>query len=229
MIEIIPNWHPVFVHFTIALFSISTLFYILSHLTSNTDLELQWQTVAKWNLWIGAVITVITVAAGWQAYYTVDHDTPSHVVMTDHRNWAMGTFIFFSLLAVWSVFIHRSDKVKNWVFVGFMIIASGVLLSTAWRGGEVVFRYGLGVMSLPKSTGEGHDHEHADGAGHGSSKEGMAVDEKKDAHDNSDGHHDKPGDKIEGNAEGNVEGDVDKKVEEKPEGQHDNSDGHHDN
>lgn len=28
MIEIIPNWHPIFVHFTIALLTISTLLYV---------------------------------------------------------------------------------------------------------------------------------------------------------------------------------------------------------
>jgi len=185
MIEIIPNWHPVFVHFTIALFSISTLFYLVSHITSNTELQSQWLVVAKWNLWIGAMITLVTVAAGWQAYYTVDHDGPSHVVMTDHRNWAMGTFIFFSLLAVWSVSLHRLNQVRNWLFVGLMIIASGVLLSTAWRGGEVVFRYGIGVMSLPKPGGEGHDHEHAEG-GHGTTENKSAETIQEPSHDDGD-------------------------------------------
>jgi hypothetical protein len=28
------------------------------------------------------------------------------------------------------------------------------------RGGELVYRYGLGVMPLPQSEGEDHDHEH---------------------------------------------------------------------
>ena len=166
MFEIIPNWHPVFVHFTVALFSISTLFYLLSHLVANTELKSQWQMVARWNLWMGALITVLTVAAGWQAYNTVDHDTVSHAAMTDHRNWAMGSFIFFSLLALWSVTLHRAGKAGSWVFIGLLIIATGILTSTAWRGGEVVFRYGLGVMYLTKVEGEGHNHVHADGSAH---------------------------------------------------------------
>lgn len=33
--EIIPNWHPIFVHFTIALFSISTLLIIASLFIKN--------------------------------------------------------------------------------------------------------------------------------------------------------------------------------------------------
>lgn len=208
MIEIIPNWHPIFVHFTVALFSISTLLYVLSHVTSNEQLQSQWYTVARWNLWIGAAITVITVAAGWQAYNSVNHDAASHAAMTIHRNWAMGTASFFILLAIWSGVLHRAGKVRNWLFVGLMVVACGTLLSTAWLGGEAVYRFGLGVMSLPKSEGEGHDHAHADGEGHGTTSGKTAEKMKNDAHDNADGHHDKE--------------------EEKSEERHDNSDGHHD-
>jgi len=196
MIEIIPNFHPIFVHFTVALFSISTLFYVLSHLTSNEQLQSQWLIVARWNLWIGGAITLITVAAGWQAFNTVDHDTPSHAAMTLHRNWAMGTAAFYLLLVVWSVMLHRAAVVRNWLFVGLLAIASSALGSTAWLGGEVVYRFGLGVMSLPKVDGKGHEHEHADGAGHGEKKEKM-IEMKMDAHDNSDGHHEKTEKKAE--------------------------------
>lgn len=195
MIEIIPNWHPIFVHFTVALFSIATLFYVLSQVVSDKKLQTQWYTVAKWNLWVGALISVLTVIAGWQAYNTVDHDTPSHLAMTDHRNWAMVTFIFFLLLAGWSYVLDKSGRNKNWLFVGLMVIASGVLASTAWRGGEVVYRYGLGVMSLPQVEGEGHAHEHADGQGHGDTvpRDATADKSKTDeqhASPGMQGHHD---------------------------------------
>lgn len=184
MIEIIPNWHPIFVHFTVALFSISTLFYLLAHVSKNSELQSQWLIVARWTLWAGALITLITVAAGWQAFNTVEHDAPSHAAMTDHRNWAMGAFAFIIIIAVWSVVLHRARVTKNWLFVCLMLIASGVLASTAWRGGEVVFRYGLGVMSLPKVEGEGHAHEHAEGSGHdGVMQESSHLDNAEDKHE----------------------------------------------
>ena len=98
-IEIIPNWHPIFVHFTIALLSISALFY-LAGLITKKDV---FYTVGKWNLWVGALITVGTVIAGLQAAGTVDHDAQSHAAMMNHRNWALGTASVFAVLAAWSV------------------------------------------------------------------------------------------------------------------------------
>jgi len=74
-----------------------------------------------------------------------------------------------------------------------------LLTSTAWLGGEAVYRYGLGVISLPKT--DSHDHDHATG-GHGDADVESSHEQEGGFHDNSDGHHDKP--------------------------VHDNSDGHHD-
>jgi uncharacterized membrane protein len=48
MIEIIPNWHPLLVHFTVGLLSTSVLFYlasaVLSHTNSWKQQWLNWPT-----------------------------------------------------------------------------------------------------------------------------------------------------------------------------------------
>ena len=93
--EIIPNWHPVFVHFTIGLLGISALFY-MAGLVTKKDV---FYTVGKWNLWVGVAITIGTVLAGLQAAGTVDHDAESHAAMMDHRNWALTTA---GVLAHWA-------------------------------------------------------------------------------------------------------------------------------
>lgn len=166
MLEIIPNWHPIFVHFTVALLSLSAALFVVTPFIKS-PLQEQWRIVARWTLWFGAAITVITALTGLYAYNTVAHDTPSHVAMTDHRNWAIATMTLFFTLAIFSVIRVRRQQALGTVFVVLMFIAAGLLSATAWRGGEVVYRYGLGVMSLPESDGEGHAHEHADGHGHG--------------------------------------------------------------
>ena len=184
MIEIIPNWHPIFVHFTVALISVAALLKLGTYVVGNDAIREQLRTTARWNLWIGAVFVVVTVITGLIAFNSVAHDTPSHAAMTEHRNWALVTAALILAIAVWSVMHVRAGKNAHHVLVLTLVIAGALVSATAWKGGELVYRYGLGVMSLPKAEGDGHAHEHADGEGHGDS----SVMEK--VHDNSDGHHD---------------------------------------
>jgi len=169
MFEIIPNWHPIFVHFTIALLLLAVGLFIVTPFV-HSPLKEQWQIVARWALWFGAGITIITGLTGLYAYNTVAHDTPSHLAMTDHRNWAIAAIALFLSLAVWSIAWVRKNKTLGTVFIVCMVFAGTILAATAWHGGEVVYRYGLGVMSLPKAEGEGHSHSHGEGEGHGSDK-----------------------------------------------------------
>lgn len=186
MIEIVPNWHPVFVHFTVALLIISAAIHLLSHFQSGGELANQLTIVARWNLWLGVGFTLLTVAAGWYAFNTVAHDAPSHIAMTEHRNWAMATFALLLGIAGWEYYLSRRGKDKGWLFTALLLIAAGLLLSTAWRGSELVYRYGLGVMSLPKSEGPGHPHEHGDM----SAQSGVAPHEDGHIHSHDDAAHD---------------------------------------
>jgi len=177
MPEIIPNWHPLLVHFTIALFSISIVLFIASAVFSDTELGDNCLTAAKFNLWIGALISILTGLAGWYAFNTVDHDTPSHAAMTDHRNWALVTLSVFFTIALWSVFSKKMREKPSIIFLVVCIVGGGLLMTTGFKGAETVYRYGLGVMSLPKVEGEGHAHEHGNSESHG---HGNTIIESKD-------------------------------------------------
>lgn len=165
MIEIIPNWHPIFVHFTVGLFCASVVFYLLTYIASylrivTSKISADLETAGRWCLWAAGVTAIMTVIAGLYAYYTVRHDGPSHLAMIDHRNWALPTAAAIVLVALWSLWRDIKQKRLTLTFIIALLIVQGLLLATAWRGAELVYRYGLGVMSLPKSEGEGHDHTH---------------------------------------------------------------------
>lgn len=156
IMTILPNWHPVLVHFTISLVSISVFFYILYYAISyftNTQKRyvLELEIVARWCLWLGVIITIFTVSAGFYAYNTVEHDAPSHEAMTIHRNFAAVTFIFLIFIGLFSGWLYYKGKKKSLTLIVGLLIIQILLTLTAWRGGELVYRYGLGVLSLPKS------------------------------------------------------------------------------
>lgn len=163
MIEIIPNWHPVFVHFSIGLLSISALFHLVAVTNSKSTNYYQFESVANWNLWLGALFALVTIIAGWFAYNSVEHDTPSHLAMTDHKNWGLGTAVFFIVLAIWSFQRARKSIPISWGLAVLMLVASALLATTGWKGGELVYRHGLGVMSLPEKSEHDHQaHDHGD-------------------------------------------------------------------
>ncbi len=164
MIEIIPNWHPVFVHFTVALLSLSVVLYLATHLPLPAGLRAEWRVVAHWMLWLGAMFAITTVATGWLAYNSVNHDDVSHAAMTEHRNWALITLTVFVVLALWSLWGRWANRqvskgAAGAVFLAVLVIGGFLLASTAWRGAELVFRHGLGVMSLPNARTGDADHE----------------------------------------------------------------------
>ncbi len=166
MIEIIPNWHPIFVHFTIALFSISVILYVLTYISNHLrifskTILMELEIVSRWCLWMASFVTIGTVLAGLYAYNTVRHDAVSHAAMTVHRNWALCTAATILVIASWSAWRHYNRKSLNITFIIALFIAGALVLVTAWRGSELVYRYGLGVMSMPKFEGEeGHNHHH---------------------------------------------------------------------
>jgi len=173
MSDLIINWHPIFVHFTVALITMSFIFYWLGRFVPSQRWQHEFAIVGRWCLWTGSIITIITISLGFNAYYTVAHDDISHAVMTTHRNWAVIAFILLWLVTLWSLFIYRRNKKPSWVFLSALFVVVALVTVTAWYGGELVFRNGVGVISTPekqkspkqgrRKTGHSHQgaHQHA--------------------------------------------------------------------
>ena len=162
IIEFIPNVHPIFVHFTVALLSTSMGLFLIAFITRERNWSKNLLTVAQWNLWLGAGITLITIGTGLFEYYTVKHDEPSHAAMTNHRNWAFFTASVFFFLVLWSVRAFRQKHKLTGRFITTLVLATVMLMITGWKGSELVYRFGLGVISLPQasegSSGDSHGH-----------------------------------------------------------------------
>lgn len=163
MLDIIPNWHPILVHFTVSFISSLGVLQLIIWLKIAENKQTEILFMQKTLMVISTLSLLATLFTGWLAFNSVAHDTPSHMAMTDHRNWASTTAAVFLLSAI--IYFLRPSLRRNLVGV-LIVISTSLVAVTGFKGGEVVYRYGLGVMSLPqvseatKDSGDGHDHEH---------------------------------------------------------------------
>ena len=165
MIEIIPNWHPVFVHFPIAFATAAVFFFVAGKLFKEKTWVAQYLLVGRWMLWAAANFACIAAVFGWLAYNSVAHDEAGHLAMTMHRNWALAALGALVLLAALEAWSRRSAEPPSYGFLILLVAAWLLVVSAAWHGGEVVYRHGLGVMALPDIHDEqddagGHEHIH---------------------------------------------------------------------
>ena len=162
MIEIIPNFHPVVVHFPIALTMVAFALALLSNLLKSHRLAIQWAAASHLVLWLAAISAIVAVVFGWLAYNSVNHDDAGHAAMGIHRVWAVSTAGLLLALALWDIKKHLLTTILPLYFVVLLGAASASVGATAWLGGDVVYRHGIGVLSLPESEDEGvaHDHVH---------------------------------------------------------------------
>ncbi|WP_417461157.1 DUF2231 domain-containing protein [Kordiimonas sp.] len=187
-----PNLHPVLVHFAYALPVTATAAYWLGTFGPERDWKPGLLKAADWMLAFGALAIIVTIAAGFQAYYTVGHDGPSHAAMTTHRNWAVPTGLAMLALVLWR---WKSGRINpKTLFLILLTVAALALTVTAWWGGRIVYGYGLGVKSLPEITGGGHDHDHGEDKSHDHTAQPDQADKalnrgegaKAHEHDNAD-------------------------------------------
>jgi hypothetical protein len=110
--------------------------------------------------------------------------------MLIHRAWALGTLAVLAVVASWDVWRSKVDAIPAWWIASAVIGAWGMVVTTAWHGGELVYQHGLGVLSLPATESyQRHGHEHGSTMDSGEHAHGSVIPSENDAHEHPhDGH-----------------------------------------
>lgn len=161
--HVTPNFHPIVVHFPIALTIIAFLLSIAAYARRSHPISAHLAAAGHFTLWLAAIGAATAVLFGWLAYNSVNHDDAGHAAMLLHRYWAVPTAIGLILLASWDAWKCRVNELVSVPMLFVLFLLSQSIAVTAWLGGEVVYRHGIGVLSLPPSQGAGHSH-HQEGA-----------------------------------------------------------------
>ncbi len=158
---VIPNMHPAVVHFPIALTVAALLFSLAAHLLGKHSAAPLLAATGHFTLWLAALSAVVAAIFGWLAFNSgMNHDDAGHAAMLLHRKWAIPTALGLVLLASWDAWKSCVSQVMPVPALLCLLALSGAIATTAWLGAEIVYRHGIGVLSLPSSEGTGHSHQH---------------------------------------------------------------------
>ena len=143
--QIIPGWHPIIVHFPLALIVTATAALTLARLLRGDALAATLATLGTWNLCLGAVTVFLALGTGLAASIGLQIGLPAHQALSAHVKSAVVTTILVLLAAVWR---GAGTAANSRPTAGFLIVlwlATAALLVTGYRGGQNVYRHGIGV------------------------------------------------------------------------------------
>lgn len=165
-LAVMPNLHPLFVHFPIALLSCYFLLDLAATLTGKTA----WRNTADGLLYLGTLFAAIAVALGFQAAATVAHSEAVHPILASHHDHGLAVLGIAFLLSLWRWLQSRTRSIAakpagpsvffeilRLTLAAFMLI---VMAHGADMGGLMVFGHGVGVRALEHGSEPQHSHEH---------------------------------------------------------------------
>jgi uncharacterized membrane protein len=142
-----PNLHPLIVHFPIVLLTIGALFDVGSVVLRKPEMEV----VGKWLHLLGGMGLAIAIITGVLAGELIAPGAASSETFEMHEQLA---FLVAALTAS-SLYWRISSKLaipskRRGIFLTLLLVTVIVLWLGAWHGGELVYRFGIGVHPLAR-------------------------------------------------------------------------------
>lgn len=131
--------HPMLVMFPVALLATAVLFDVVDILGGPDFLA----EVAYWNLTVGLVGGLLAAAAGTVDLLAIPTGTRAKRVALTHAAANVALILLFA--AVWAVRLNADSRAAGGALVAIEIVALAILGVSAWLGGELVDRLGVGV------------------------------------------------------------------------------------
>ena len=138
--------HPLIVHFPIALLFTSVFFDLLWIITENKN----YRQTGFWLLILGLMGGVVAAIFGAWTEEAVEAAGVPELAVDRHETVAIIALIVFGVLLIFRWWIKNRWSVRDRV-VYLCVAMVGLLMlgATGFYGGELVYRYGAGVKSMP--------------------------------------------------------------------------------
>lgn len=143
--EWVPGWHPVVVHFPLALIVTATSCLTVAFAMPTYRHAPALATVGTWNLCIGAAAVFAALGTGLGAAMGLHIGVAAHQAVSAHVKSAFVTTMLVLLATLWrSVGVPAQSRPSS-VFMVLLWMATLSLLVTGYRGGQNVYVHGVGV------------------------------------------------------------------------------------
>jgi uncharacterized membrane protein len=144
----LPGWHPMVVHFPLALVLAAAALLFAARLLRSETLAATAATVGTWNLCMGAIAAVFALGTGLAAVLDLELSEAARRAISLHMKWAMFTTLLLVLLAVWRGAGTLPGSRPSRMFLIVLSVAAAALIFTGYRGGMNVYEYGVGVKKI---------------------------------------------------------------------------------
>jgi uncharacterized membrane protein len=140
-------FHPIFVHFTVALSFAAIGAYLISYILPVGKLKNDLGVSAVWMVLFAFIATLFTVAFGFLQFNSVRHDMLVHLPMISHRNWAISTTVVLFVCSILALRGYITNKIHHFSLMIALLALGFMVGMTAFKGGHLVYGYGVGVKS----------------------------------------------------------------------------------
>ncbi len=138
--------HPLIIHFPIALFTVYSLFEIISLYVKEKNFE----RVSLILLGLGILFSVWAVMTGDKAFETVRNVLTAEQlkVLENHEFYATVTMFYYAALLFIKFFLAVKNKTGGlikYIYLTMVFIGNIFIYLTGYYGGQLVFNYGIGT------------------------------------------------------------------------------------
>ena len=146
--QLLPGWHPLIVHFPLALIVTAAVALTAGQGWRNPRVAETLAIVGTWNLCLGAVGVLFALGSGLAAAIDLHVGPATHQAISAHVKSAILTAFLVLAVALWRGVGVASTSRPSWIFLILLWLATASLTVTGYRGGQNVYRYGVGVSAL---------------------------------------------------------------------------------
>jgi uncharacterized membrane protein len=139
------EWHPMAVHFPLALVVTAAFALSAARLTPLRRHAAALAIVGTWDLCLGAIAALFALATGYSTVIHQELGIAARHAVTLHVTWAIGASVGLLLLAAWRGAGTAQDSRPSRVFLLALWVVTAALIVTGYRGGQNVYRHAIGV------------------------------------------------------------------------------------